>query len=457
MAANPVPVVPEEAEKPKPKAKPPNKRAQCPTVLQMEAVECGAAALSIVLQYYGKIVPLEELRVECGVSRDGSKANNVIKAARKYGLTAKGFKYELEDLYSQKYPCIIFWNLNHFLVLEGFKKNGQEVYLSDPAQGPRKITPEELDASYSGIVLTFEPGPEFKKTGQKPSMASALRRRLQGSENALLFVLLCGVALVIPGLVVPTFSRVFIDEYLVAHRESLLRPLLVGMAATAVVRMILTWLQQYYLLRLETKLALKTASQFFNHILRLPVAYFGQRFAGEIGGRVLINDKVANVVSGKLATTSLDCILVIFYAVLMFLYDAVLTLVVIGIALLNIVAVKLASRTRVDAARRLMQDQGKLMGTAMNGLKMVETLKATGSEGEFFGRWAGYQSKALKAQQHLGFVSEAVSAVPPFVNALTTTVVLLLGGIKVMRGELTVGMLVAYQTLVASFTGPLNS
>jgi NHLM bacteriocin system ABC transporter peptidase/ATP-binding protein len=457
MAADPVPAVPPEPEKPKPKAKPPNRRAQCPTVLQMEAVECGAAALSIVLQYYGKIVPLEELRVECGVSRDGSKANNVIKAARKYGLTAKGFKYELEDLYTQTYPCIIFWNLNHFLVLEGFKKNGQEVYLSDPAQGPRQITPEELDASYSGIVLTFEPGPEFKKTGAKPSMAAALRRRLEGSENALLFVLLCGVALVIPGLVVPTFARVFIDEYLVAHRESLLRPLLMGMAATAIVRMILTWLQQYYLLRLETKLALKTASQFFNHILRLPVAYFGQRFAGEIGGRVLINDKVANVVSGKLATTSLDCILVIFYAVLMFLYDAVLTIVVISIALLNIVAVKLASRTRVDAARRLMQDQGKLMGTAMNGLKMVETLKATGSEGEFFGRWAGYQSKALKAQQHLGFVSEAVSAVPPFVNALTTTVVLLLGGIKVMRGELTVGMLVAYQTLVGSFTRPLNS
>ncbi len=442
-------------DKPKPK-KPPNKRVTCPTVLQMEAVECGAAALAIILGYWGKVVPLEELRVECGVSRDGSKASNVLKAARKYGLTAKGLKYELEDLFVQKFPVILFWNFNHFLVLEGFGKGGK-VFLSDPAQGPRVITMDELDASFSGVVLTFEPGPEFKKGGEKPGMASALKRRLEGSETALIFVFLCGVALVIPGLVVPTFSRVFIDEYLVSGRESLLKPLLMGMAATALVRMLLTWLQQYYLLRLETKLALKTASNFFNHILRLPVSYFSQRFAGEIGSRVLINDKVAQLVSGKLATTALDCILIVFYAVLMFLYDVVLTVVVIAVALLNIAAVKIVSRKRIDASRRLMQDQGKLMGTAMNGLRMIETLKATGSESEYFGRWAGYQAKALRAQQSLGLLSELVSAVPPFVNTLTTTLVLFLGGRKVMNGDLTVGMLVAYQSLVGSFTKPLNS
>ncbi|HEV2063792.1 MAG TPA: cysteine peptidase family C39 domain-containing protein, partial [Thermoanaerobaculia bacterium] len=183
----------------------------------MEAVECGAAALAMVLAYYDKIVPLEELRVACGVSRDGSKASNIMKAARKYGLIAKGFKYELEDLYVQKYPIILFWNFNHFLVLEGFGKKGK-VFLKDPAQGPRVVTMEDLDVSFSGVVLCFEPGPDFQKGGQKPSMALALRRRLEGSETALLFVFLCGVALVIPGLVVPTFARVFIDEYLVSGR-----------------------------------------------------------------------------------------------------------------------------------------------------------------------------------------------------------------------------------------------
>src|SRR5512141_853348 len=175
----------------------------------MEAVECGAAALAIILGYWGKIVPLEALRTECGVSRDGSKASNVLKAARKYGLVAKGFKYELENLYATPYPCILFWALHHFLVLEGFGKGGKAVYLKDPAQGPRVVTMEELDASFSGVVLTFEPGPDFQKGGEKPGMGPALARRLKGSETALLFVFLCGVALVIPGLVVPTFSRMF--------------------------------------------------------------------------------------------------------------------------------------------------------------------------------------------------------------------------------------------------------
>jgi NHLM bacteriocin system ABC transporter peptidase/ATP-binding protein len=447
---------PEGPESEAPKPVPPVRRAKCPTVLQMEAVECGAAALAIILQYYGKIVPLEELRVECGVSRDGSKASNVLKAARKYGLVAKGFKKELEELYAEKFPLILFWNFNHFLVLEGFGRGGK-VFLSDPAQGPRVITHEELDGSFSGVLLTFEPGPDFQKGGEKPSLAGGLRRRLAGSEAALLFVFLCGAALVIPGLVVPTFARIFIDEYLVSNHTSLLRPLLIGMAATAVIRIVLTWLQSYFLLRLETKLAVKHASEFFNHILRLPVGYFSQRFAGEIGSRVLINDKVAGVVSGKLATTALDCVLIIFYAFLMFLYDVWLTLLVIAVALMNIVAVRLVSRRRIDASRKLMLDQGKLLGTAMNGLRMIETLKATGSEGEFFSRWAGYQAKALGAEQTLGLLGELVSSVPPFVSTLTTTLVLLVGGLKVMHGDLTVGMLVAYQTLVGSFTRPLNS
>jgi NHLM bacteriocin system ABC transporter peptidase/ATP-binding protein len=435
---------------------PPNRRVKTPTVLQLEAVECGAAALAIVLGYYDLIVPLEELRSECGVSRDGSKALNVIKAARKYGMESKGVKYEnLERLYDLTFPVILFWNFNHFVVLEGFKKG--KAYLMDPAAGPRTVTMEELDASFSGVVLTFEPGPDFKPAGEKPSMKAALRRRLKGSEHALAFAVLCGLFLVIPGLVIPTFSRVFIDEYLIGGRKSLIVPLLIGMGLTAALRMGLTYLQEYYLLRMESKLALTTSSSFFNHILRLPVAYFSQRFAGEIGSRVDINNKVANLISGRLATTLLDSVLVIFYAVLMLMYDVTLTVVCVAIALLNIVALKMVSRHRVDAARRLMQDQGKLTGTAMNGLRMIETLKASGSESEFFSRWSGYQAKALRSQQELGQLGELVNAVPALVTSITTATILLLGSLKVMAGDLTVGMLVAYQTLMSSFNQPLNT
>ena len=422
----------------------------------MEAVECGAAALAMILAYFELWSPLEELRQKCGVSRDGSKASNVLKAARAYGLDAKGYKYEsLEKLYEQDLPAILFWNFNHFVVLDGFK-NGQ-VFLNDPAQGPRVITLQELDGSYSGVVLVFKKGPEFKKGGSPPNMVPALRRRLSGSELALAFTVMCGLFLVIPGLVIPTFTRVFIDDYLVRGQAWMVTYLMMFMVGALVVQGTLTYLQKYFLLRLETKLALGTSSRFFNHILRLPSAYFGQRFAGEIASRVQINDKVAKIVSGKLASTMIDLVMTVFYAVLMCLYSVPLTLVVIGIGLLNIIAVRVSARLRVDASRRLMQDKGKLMGVAMNGLQMIETIKATGSESEFFSRWAGYYAKSVNTQQLLQVLAQVTTAVPSLVQTLSTAAVLVIGGLKVMNGEMTVGMLVAYQTLLGSFMRPLNT
>ncbi len=422
----------------------------------MEAVECGAAALAIVLGYYGRVVPLEELRVECGVSRDGSKASNVLKAARKYGLVAKGFKYdEIERLYDLKLPVILFWNLNHFLVLEGFKRG--KAYLNDPAQGPRKVSLEELDSSYSGVLLTFEPGPDFKPGGKKASMLSALQSRLSDSQSALLYVMLCGLLLVAPGMVVPTFSRVFIDDYLVGQKEFVIKPLLWSMGLTAVVMLVLNWLQKYYLLRLETKLALLHSSRFFTHIQRLPIPYFVQRFAGEIGSRVAINDRVADVIAGKLTTTAIDLCVVAFYLLLMLWYNVPLTLAVVLVSALNVAVVKYVARMRTDASRRVLQDKGKMMGTSMSGLQMIETLKATGGEPEFFARWAGYQSKTLSGEQILAMLSEVTSVVPTFVGTVVTMTVYVVGGLAVMRGRMTVGMLVAYQTLTASFTRPLGN
>jgi NHLM bacteriocin system ABC transporter peptidase/ATP-binding protein len=442
------------AEAPKTFPKPPNRRVKTPTLLQMEAVECGAAALGICLGYHGKVVPLEELRVECGVSRDGSKASNVLKAARKMGTVAKGLKYEsLEKLYDLQFPVILFWNMNHFLVLEGFQ--GGKACLNDPAQGPRKVTLDDLDSSYSGVVLTIEPGPDFKKGGQKPSMARALHKRLSESQIALVYIVICGLFLVLPGLVAPTFTRIFIDEYLIGQREFMLRPLLLAMGFTALILMSLNGLQKYFLLRLETQLALLHSSRFFNHIIRLPVPYFVQRFAGEIGSRVAINDRVANVIAAKLTTTVIDLCVIVFYFVLMLLYDVAMTFVVLAVAMLNVAALKFVQRIRVDVSRRLLQDKGKLQGTAMNGLAMIETLKATGGEPEFFSRWSGYQAKSLNSEQVLSSLAETTSVVPTLVGTLATMTVYVMGGFKVMNGDITVGMLVAYQTLVSSFNRPL--
>lgn len=433
----------------------PANRVKTPTLLQMEAVECGAAALGIVLRHFGRFVPLEELRVRCGVSRDGANAKNLLQAARHYGLEAKGFKKPLEALPDLPKPVIMFWNFNHFLVLEGFGKD--RVYLNDPAAGPRTVSPEALDESYTGVVLTFQPGPEFKKEGSPPSLIGPLRHRLHGSELAVVFAALAGLALVIPGLVIPIFSSIFVDKILVSGLHNWLKPLLVGMGLTAVLRAGLTYLRESYLLRLETKLSVSTSSQFFWHILQLPIQFYTQRYAGEISSRVALNDQVAHLLSGRLATTAIDVVMVIFYALLMFFYDWSLTLIGIVAVCINVAVMKAVSRKREDGNRRLLQEQGKFLGTAMAGLSNIETLKATGAENDFFSRLGGYQAKLINGQQEMGVQTLLLMAVPPLMAQLANVLVLGLGGYRVMDGAMTMGMLVAFQSLMSSFIAPVNS
>jgi NHLM bacteriocin system ABC transporter peptidase/ATP-binding protein len=431
---------------------PPPKRT--PTVLQMEAVECGAAALAIVLAHFGRWVPLEELRIACGVSRDGSKASNVVKAARRYGLVAKGLKKEPAGLRTTKLPAILHWNFNHFLVLEGFRKG--KVFLNDPGSGPRTVTEEELDQAFTGVVLTFEPGPEFQKGGDPPQLVRALKKRVAGATAALAFVILAGLALVIPGLVVPVFSKVFIDTVLLENRLDWLRPLLLAMAIAALLTGVLTWLQQSYLLRLESKMAVSGSSRFFWHVLRLPIEFFSQRFTGDISSRVAINDRVAQLLSRDLATSFLGAVMIVFFAVLMIQYDPLLTLMGALVISLNVAALRYVSRKRVDGNRRLLQDRGKMVGTAIGGLQMIETLKASGGEGDLYARWSGYQAKVVNARQDLETYTQMLDAVPPLLAAVNTALILGIGGMRVMDGAMTLGALVAFQALMLSFVTPIN-
>jgi ABC-type bacteriocin/lantibiotic exporter with double-glycine peptidase domain len=287
-------------------------RVRTPTVLQMEAVECGAAALAIVLGYYGRFVPLEELRVACGVSRDGSRASNVVRAARRYGMEAAGFSKELDEIRTMTLPLIVFWNFNHFLVVEGFARH--RVYLNDPATGPRTVTPEDFSDAFTGIVLTLEPGPDFRRGGERRGVVAALRGRLRGAGPGLLTALVAGMALVVPGLVIPSFARIFVDDVLINRMDDWLGPLLLGLLFTAVLRAALTWIQQQTLGRLKVRTALLSAGIFFDHVLRLPMEFYYQRFPGEIGARVHINDRVAKLLSGELATSVISVLTIAFYA-----------------------------------------------------------------------------------------------------------------------------------------------
>jgi len=431
------------------------RRVRTPTVLQMEAVECGAACLGIVLGHFGRWIALEELRLACGVSRDGSKASNMVRAARKHGLRAGGRKCEPEALRAVELPAILHWNFNHFVVLEGI--DGDRAYLNDPASGPRVVSAEELDESFTGVVLYFVPTPDFERKGSPPKLLPALSRRLAGSHAGVLFIALTGLALVVPGLVVPVFSKVFIDGVLLERHLSWVRPLLLGMGVTWAVLALLTWLQQSYLLRLETKIALAGSGRFLWHVLRLPVEFFTQRFAGDISSRVGSNDRVARLLSRDLATNILGAVVAACFLAILFQYDLVLTLVGVVLTALNLAVLRWVSRKRVDGSRRLLQEQGKLRGSTLGGLQMIETVKATGGESDLFVRWAGYQAKVVNARQGLERYSQVLAAVPVLLAAVNTAAILGVGGLRVMDGQLTLGSLIAFQVLMASFTAPVRN
>ncbi|QLE54619.1 NHLP family bacteriocin export ABC transporter peptidase/permease/ATPase subunit [Nostoc sp. TCL26-01] len=431
-------------------------RVRTPTVLQMEAVECGAASLAIILAYYDRIVPLAELRIECGVSRDGSKASNVILAARRYGMEAAGFKIEqLEQLQELSPPYIVFWSFNHFLVVEGLSKHW--VFLNDPATGPRKVDWEEFDQEFTGVVLVMEPGADFRKGGRKPSMILSLSDRLQGSIGAILYSILAGLLLVLPGLAIPVFSQVFVDQILVENRTEWLRPLILGMFLTSLFQGLLTLLRLRYLRKLRIKLAVGMSTRFLWHILRLPVKFYAQRYAGEVSNRASLNDKVAQVLSGQLATTVIDGVMVLFYALVMFAYDGVLTLIGICFAAINGLALQWVARHRADANIRLVQDWGKADGVSIAALQSMETLKASALESDFFSRWSGYYAKAVSAQQELEVSNQILGVLPILLTSLTSMLILVVGGWRVMDGNLSIGMLVAFQSLMLSFQQPVNT
>ncbi|OYD90193.1 NHLP family bacteriocin export ABC transporter peptidase/permease/ATPase subunit [Nostoc sp. 'Peltigera membranacea cyanobiont' 213] len=433
----------------------PDRRRRTPTLLQMEAVECGAAALGIILGYYDRIVPLAELRQACGVSRDGSKASNILNAARSYGLQAKGFKVDLAGLRKLQCPYIVFWNFNHFLIVEGFAKD--KVYLNDPATGPRTVSLPEFDQSFTGVVLIGEPSAEFQPGGRKPSLTLSLWDRLQSSLGALVYCVIAGLLLVIPGLAIPAFSQAFVDNVLIEGRSDWLRPLILGMIFTAILNGFLTLLQLQFLRRMKIKLAVGMSSRFLWHILRLPVSFYDQRFAGEISSRVRLNDSLANLLSGRLATTVISAFTVVFYALVMLQYDVVLTAIGIAFVIVNVSVWQWVSRQRVDANLRLMQEQGKVNGVAISGLQSMETLKASGLESEFFSRWAGYYAKAINARQEMDTTNQNLGVLPSFLSSITSMLLLTVGGLRVMDGVLSIGMLIAFQALMQRFLEPVNN
>ncbi|MEV0307344.1 NHLP family bacteriocin export ABC transporter peptidase/permease/ATPase subunit [Nonomuraea fuscirosea] len=455
---------PAQASPPAPPPSPPRParrwrwRRRTPTVIQMEAVECGAASLAMILAYYGKFVPLEELRSACGVSRDGAKASSVIAAARRYGLIARGFQMEAEDLRSLTGPAIVFWAFQHFMVLEGVRSRfgRKAVAVNDPAGGPRMIDWDDFDSGFTGVVLTFEPGPGFRPGGRPTRVGQALLTRRMPSGRALPLVLLASLLLVVPGIIGPAFSRVFIDRVLTGRDPGYLLPLLFGVGFTALAVFVLTSVQRHYLLRMEIRLGLVSSARFFRHLLRLPVEFYLQRRPAEVAKRVQANDTVAEILSRDLAITLVNLVLVLFYGIVLIRYDLLLGLVGVGMALVNILVLRQVSRARTDAVAALRADLGNLTSTTFNTLQLIETVKATGAEPAAFQRWSGFLAKAVTAKQRLGVATATLTVVPPLLAGVNSGLILLIGGLRVVDGVISVGMLVAFQTLLTSLSRPVT-
>ena len=430
--------------------------AKVPVVMQMEALECGAASLAMILAYYNKWIPLEQVRADCGVSRDGSNARNVLKAARSYGLTAKGFRYEPDDLKKNgSFPCIVHWNFNHFVVLDGFK--GNKAYLNDPARGTYAVPMETFDKSFTGICLMFEPGEDFQPSGKPKSVLGFARKRLEGTGAAIAFVVLTTVITSLIGIINPSFSRIFLDRLLTGQNPEWFGPFIVALALMAVVQLVVQWVQAVYSLRIKGKLAVVGNSTFIWHVLRMPMEFFSQRMAGDIQQRQDTNGSIAHSLINTFAPLVLDAMMMVFYLVVMIRYSLPLTLIGLLSIVINLVMSQVISKKRINITRVQMRDAGKLAGATVAGIEMIETIKASGAENGFFEKWSGYQASVNTQQVRFAKLNQYLGMVPGLVSSLSNTAVLMIGVYLTMQGQFTVGMIMAFQSFLGSFSAPATS
>ncbi len=426
-----------------------------PTVLQMEATECGAASLSIILAYYGLWLPLEKLRQDCGVNRDGVSAVNIVKAARLRGCEAAGYRWPVEKLRQAEFPVLIHWEFNHFVVLEGIDEN--KAYLNDPAVGHRAVPMDDFITSYTGIALSIKPGKDFQRAGEKYNIARVIAAKLRRDKWPVLFVTLICLCLIVPQLAAPVFSQVFLDDILTGKHKDWVFNLLLMMGGALVIQGILTWLRYWCLTRWQAKLTLADSSWFFWHILQLPMEFFQQRFSSEVARRVGFTESVAGVMIGSAATVVLDFFIALFYLGLLLHYSVPLTVIGVSFSLAGVLVFFLVRSRVIEMTMKLQQDIGKEYGVAVNGLQMMETLKANGNEEEFFNKWAGYKSKVLAGNQRIALYNLTVQMLPVLLAGVNTALIMTIGGFSIMDGVMTAGIFVAFQSLMGNFQGPFNN
>ena len=429
--------------------------AKVPVVMQMEALECGAACLCMVMAYFQKWVPLEQVRADCGVSRDGSNALNMLRAAQGYGFTAAGYRYEPEELREKgSFPCIIHWEFNHYVVCNGFR--GGKAYLNDPARGNYAVSMERFDEAFTGVCLRIEPGEHFKPGGKPRSVRDFARERLKGTGGAVAFVVLTSIIVSLSGIVNAGFTRAFLDYLLPGTNPGWVIPFFILMAAFTFLQLAADWIQAIYSRRINGKMAAVGNASYVWKLLRLPMEFYSQRMAGDIEGRKRGNAAIAGELVNTLAPLALNTAMMLFYLVVMFRYSRLLSLVGLGSLAVNIVLARVISKKRINITRVGMRDSGKLSGATVGALDMIETIKASGAENGYFEKWAGYQASVNTQNQRIVKLDQYLGSIPAAVCNVLNIVIMALGVWLTMQGQFTVGMILAFQGILNSFLSPAN-
>ena len=433
-----------------------NGKVKVPVVMQMEALECGAASLAMVMAYYDKWIPLEQVRLDCGVSRDGSNAKNILIAARSYGFEAQGLKCEVDALRTGvPFPCIIHWNFNHFVVLDGFK--GNYAYLNDPARGEVKVTMEEFDRSFTGVCLQITPGESFEPGGKRKSTLEFARKRLAGAGAAVAFVMLSTVIGYLFGIINPMFTRFFMDRLLTGENRDLLMPFLLLLALMGVAQVVISWVQSIYSLKINGKMALIGSSSFVWKILRMPVEFFTQRMGGDILQRLGTNASIASTLVNTFAPLLLNTIMMFFYLVIMLRYSVMLTIVGLVTIILNLLVSHLVSAKRVNITRVQMRDAGKLSSATVSGIQMMETIKSSGAENGYFQKWAGYQASVNAQNVKYAKLNQYLGVIPGFLSTIANATVMVLGVWISMNGHFNLCLISAFSGFLKAFMEPATT
>ncbi len=430
--------------------------ARVPVVMQMEALECGAACLAMVMAWYQKWVPLEIVRVDCGVSRDGSNARNIMLAAKHHGFEVHGYRMELDALKeSATFPCIIHWEFDHFVVLDGFR--GGRAVINDPARGIVKVPMEQFDRAFTGVVITFSPAEGFSPSGKRKSTLAFARRRLRGAGPAAAFVALTTVISYLFDVINPAMSRVFFDRLLSGRNPDWLRPFIGLMALLCAVQLIVEWARTVYSLKINGKLAVVGSTSFMWKVLGLPMDFFSQRMAGDILQRQSTNAAIAGTLVQTIAPLLLNTVMMVFYLVLMLRHSLVMTLIGLISIAANLLVAQFVSMRRINLTRVQARDEGKLASATLAGISMTETIKASGAENGFFRKWAGYQASVNAQSVKYARMNARMGLIPSLINTAANYLVLFAGVRLAMEGKFTLGAIALFQGLLSAFTGPAQT